>query len=385
MSLNRRLLLLDGEVAPFGRHEDHDAIDCGSRVAAALLARNERLAERVGLIVAASARAWRSDGVGNGLAQLVGERIGLPRTPGVEVHAFCASANTAVRQACVAIEAGTVDVALVVGLEHMLGKGSGGSGPLVPEAAAAEGAHGYSPPVFYALCADRYLHETGAPREALAQVSVRNREHGAANPLARYRAPVTGEEVLGSRMIAEPLTMLQCCPPADGAGALLLAAADAIEGQPPHAVEIVGLGAGSGDRERVCLTSFAEDVTSSRIAYEMAGIEPKDVDVAEIHDAFTISQVLHLEDVGLQPRGEGWRHALEERPHLVVNPSGGLLSRGHPLGATGIAQFDAIRRYLTNERVELGYRRFGLVQEAGGLRSLGQVLSEVAVMARIGA
>jgi acetyl-CoA acetyltransferase len=259
---------------------------------------------------------------------------------------------------------------------------------LVPDAAQAEGRHGFSPPVFYALCAHRYLHETGAPREALASVAVHNRRLGSDNPAARYREPITVEEVLSSRMIAEPLTLLQCCPPADGAGALLVAAADAISGSPPPgAVRILGLGAASRDPDETSLTSFREDVDSGRAAYEAAGVGPRDIDVAEVHDAFTISQVIHLEDLGIAAPGEGWRHAVVgESRRPVVNPSGGLLSRGHPLGATGIAQFDSIRRYLSTPNGDRrDERRLGLVQQAGGLRALGQILSEVAVLGRLGA
>lgn len=378
--LKRRLLIVDSEVSDFARHKNHSVVSCAAETAVTVLARRPALAKRIGVMVVGSARTAKSEGLGNGLAQLIGERIGLADTPGVDVHAFCASANAAVHQAALSIEAGHVDVALVIGVEHMMAEASG---PLIPEAAAREARHGFSPPVFYALCANRYLYETGAPVEALAQVAVNNRRRGVANARARYREAVTLEQVLDSRMIAEPLTLLQCCPPADGAGALLLAAADVVGKARPVSVEILGLGSASGNPSRGLLTSFREDFVSARAAYEAAGVGPDEIEVAEIHDAFTISQVIHLEDLELRPRGQGWRHALEKAPQPLVNPSGGLLSRGHPLGATGIAQFDAIRRHLTDARPGKR-RRFGLVQEAGGLRPLGQIVSETAVLGRAG-
>jgi acetyl-CoA acetyltransferase len=190
------------------------------------------------------------------------------------------------------------------------------------------------------------------------------------------------EDVAASRMVAKPLTLLQCCAPADGAGALLLAGSDAVPAADRrHAVRLIGLGLASGDRNEVRLTSFPEDARAAQQAYQEASVGPEDVDVAEVHDAFSISQVIHLEDLGLAERGAGWQHALEPNGRLVVNAFGGLLSRGHPLGATGVAQFDSIRRYLLDKNVPASRRRFGLVQEPGGLRSLGQILSTCAVLA----
>lgn len=377
--MSRRIVIVDSELTPFGRHAGHDGVTCAAGVSSALLTRNPMLARRIDLVAVGAARMAQSDGLSNGLPQLIGARIGLPQVAGVEVHAFCASGNAAVHQAATAIVAGAADVALAVGVEHIVSNGPGG--PLAPEATPAEASKGFSPPVFYALCADRYLTDTGAPREALAQVAVKNRLHGASNDRARFREPVSSEEVLQSRTIAPPLTLLQCCAPADGAGALLIAAEDALQGMDvPRGIDLLGWGSSSADPAASELTSFAEDARAAHIAYERAGCGPEDVCVAELHDAFTISQIIHLEDVGLAAPGEGWRHAFEDQPAVVVNPSGGLLSRGHPLGATGIAQFDSLRRYLTSE----DRAGVGLIQEAGGLRTLGQLLSECSVVARHG-
>lgn len=380
MSLGRRIVLVDSETSAFGRHEGHSALLCAAEAAARLLNRQPaRTIERIGLIAVGAARMAPAEGIGNGLPQHIARLVGLPGISGTEVHAFCASANAAVRHAALTLEAGQCDAALVVGMEHLLAVN--GRGPLQPEAAPAEAARGYSPATFYALCAARYLHETGAPLSALAQVAVNNRRHAAGNPNARFREPVTLAQVLESRLISAPLTLLQCCPQADGAGALLLAGADAIEPSSiEHGAELIGLGSCSASSSSsISLTSFAEDVKAGRTAYGHASVSPEDIDIVELHDAFTISQVIHLEDLALAPRGEGWRHALREtRP--LVNPGGGLLSRGHPLGATGIAQFDAVRRALSDRRVDAGLRRLGLVHEAGGLWAAGQLLSECAVL-----
>ena len=381
--MRRKIAVLDTEINAFGRHEGHSALICAAQTAARLLSRHPEVARQVGLIAVGAARMARAEGLGNGLPQHIAKLLGLPRIAGVEVHAFCASANAAIHQAALALESGQADAALVVGLEHILAIQPHGS--LQPEAAGPEGRRGYSPPVFYALCADRYLRETDATAEALAQVSVNNRRHGADNVCARFHAAVSLEDVMESRMIAAPLTLLQCCPQADGAGSLLLVARDAVRVQSgAAAADLLGLGGASADPNANLLTSFVEDIEAGRQAYAAASVAPEDIDVAEVHDAFTISQIIHLEDLGLVRRGEGWRHGLDPSPRLVVNPSGGLLSRGHPLGATGIAQFDAVRRYLNRRGLDPRRRRFGLVQEAGGLTAAGQLLSECAVLARPG-
>lgn len=379
--LDRRPVVLDAEVGVFGRHEGHSGVRCASEVAGALVSRHSELAASIDLILVGAARMAGAEGIGNGLPQLIGQMIGLPGVAGTEVHAFCASSNSAVHQAALAIASGFANAALVIGLEHSLA--SQPRGPLQPEAGGPASSRGFTPPVFYAMCEHRYLHETGATAEAIAQVAVNNRRRGVTNPSARFRAEVTLDEVMHSRLVAEPLTLLQCCPPADGAGALLLVAPE-LAGDRQRCVEVIGFGAASGDADRAGLTTFPEDVEAARRAFAMAGVDPADVDVAEVHDAFTISQVIHLEDVGLVPRGEGWRHALDADPALVVNPSGGLLARGHPLGATGIAQFAGVRRHLLDASVDSKRRRFGMVQEAGGLRPMGQLLSECAVLARSG-
>jgi acetyl-CoA acetyltransferase len=377
--VNRDVAIIDTEVSPFGRHDSHSLVGCAAQVACRLLARHRWAAGRVGLVVVGSARPAKSDGRENGLAQSISEKLGLGTTSGLDVRAFCASGNVAIQAAVTSIESGRIDAALAIGVDHVLGGQPGGS--LVPEATPEAGQLGYSPPVFYALCADRYLANTNLPVEVLAAVAVHNRAHAADNPNAAYRSPLTLEEVLDSRQISSPLTKLQCCPSADGAGAALIVATDALSSDPDAGRLLMrGMGGASNpDLDRSPLTTYREDVVSAEAAFREAGVGPSDIEVAEVHDAFTISQIIHLEDVGLAPRGEGWRHAAELNFGPVVNPNGGLLSRGHPMGATGLAQVDSIRRYFAAARRE-GNPRWGLIQEAGGLELLGQMLSTTFVV-----
>lgn len=373
--MKRRVYVLDSELSPFGVHADHDGIECAGRVVATLMQRHPELWHRIDWMCAGAARMGRSDGRENGLAQSIALRAGLRPPAGFDVHAFCATGHALTYQAVLAIEAGRAEVALVVGVDHST---AALSGPLVPEASGPEINHGYSPAAMYALCAERYLETAGAAPEALAQVAVRNRRNGAGNPLARFQSEVTVAEVLASRPIAGPLTLLQCCSNADGAGAALLVSKDAAHLYRLDLGSAVDLNAiamaSAGPPENTTLLSFAEDIESSHAAYEEAGVGPDDLDVLEVHDAFTISQVIHLEDLGLARRGEGWRQPANADAPLI-NPSGGLLSRGHPLGATGIAQIHAVRTSLI-----AGSGRIGLIQGAGGIQSPGQMLSACVVL-----
>jgi acetyl-CoA acetyltransferase len=361
-------------VTPFGRHEGHGLVECGASVLCELLARHPRLTA-VDSLWAGSARPGESQGWESGLAAAIAQAAGLGGCAATDVHAFCASANVAFIHAAAEIAAGGADVCLVVGVEHMSAYRT--SGPLVP-AALPPWARVLSPPVFYGLCASRYLSDYSLSVEALAGISVRNRQAGVSNQNARFRQAVTLDEVLTSKLISEPLTLLQCSAPADGAGAALLvsdAGAARLGIDLDRCVRVLGAGHTSAAApDTANLTSFPEDVAAARLAFAQAGVAPREVGIAEVHDAFTIAQAIHLEDLGLAERGCGaYLGATPAGP--VINPSGGLLARGHPLGATGIAQLDSVRRYASEHGV------IGLVHEAGGLQHLGQLISTVLIVA----
>jgi acetyl-CoA acetyltransferase len=198
---------------------------------------------------------------------------------------------------------------------------------------------GLTAPSVYALRASQYLAATGASPADLASVTVKSRIHAARNPYVTFNQPVTVEEVLGSPMIADPLTRLQCCPVSDGAAAVVIGRAGA--GRP--LAELVGWALRSGmslDR-----ADAADRITSrtAAAAYEMASVAPSDIDLCEVHDAFTIGELQAIEGLGICPPGEAAAYTAAGRATLggggtVVNPSGGLLARGHPPGATGLAQ-----------------------------------------------
>jgi acetyl-CoA acetyltransferase len=202
----------------------------------------------------------------------------------------------------------------------------------------------------------------------MAQVAVKNHAHGAKNPLAHFRQPLTVDEVLESRMVADPLRLLHCCPISDGAAAVVLTADRA-------RVRVAGIGQGTDTlavRHRRELTSFPATQDAARAAYAMAGFGPERVEVAELHDAFAPFELIALEDTGLVPPGKaGWATLDGETAlggRLPVNPSGGLKARGHPLAATGLAQLVECVWQLTGEaagrQVEA---RVALCHSIGGL------------------
>jgi len=212
----------------------------------------------------------------------------------------------------------------------------------------------------------------GTTAEQLAQVAVKNRRHAAGNPYAQYRDAVTVQNVLESPMIVDPLTRLQCCPIADGAACVVLGSAELARDMGRKVRVDTAVLCTGGYENPQNLARWETDYRACRMAYEQAGIGPEDLDVVECHDAFTISEILHCEALGLCGEGEGGRFIEEGHASLggriPVNPSGGLLSRGHPVGATGVAQIVEIVSQLRNEAKgrQVDGATVGLAQCMGG-------------------
>lgn len=303
------------------------------------------------------------------IGQNVGAALGIDRISVVNVENACTSGSTALYLARLAIEAGEVDIALVIGAEKMcvpqLGLIDSGSTELDTQL-------GLVTPASFALRAVRHMHEFGTTVGQLAAVTVKSRAHATLNAKAMFRKLMTIAEVLESPMIADPLTRSQCCPIADGAAAVVLVS-DRIAASLPRAIRVRSLVLTSGDYEGpVDLARWETDRRTAQLAYERASLGPADVNVVECHDAFTISELLHCEGLGLCAPGEGGRFVASGGASLggdvPVNVSGGLLSRGHPVAATGLAQ---IHELVTQLRGEAGARqvegcRVGLAQCMGG-------------------
>lgn len=282
----------------------------------------------------------------------------------------CSSGATAFHLALQALRAGQYETVLIFGMDHLSGLG-GGALPMNER--DWNNRRGMIMPALYAMRAKRYLHERGVPAEVLADVAVKNRRHGMLNPIATFCRPVTREEVLASRMVADPLTLLQCCPGVvDGAAALVLSTRPSRGTAKPVRVLASVVQSGLFEINQVDMTEAEITRRAARLAYEQAGVDAGDLSLIELHDAFTISELLYYEALGLCEPGEGpgllasGATALGGR--IPVNASGGLLAKGHPPGATGVAQIVELCEQLQQRagKRQVQNARIGLSQVTGG-------------------
>jgi acetyl-CoA C-acetyltransferase len=308
------------------------------------------------------------------------EYLGLTPKPAVGVSNFCASSSMGIRVAWSFIKSGLHNVVAVIGYQKMLEL----RGAEVQERMIRAGdlmwetPFGIGMPHVYACLARRHMHEYGTTEEQLALVRVKSSEYGYLNPKAAFREKVTVDQVLKSAPIAWPLKLLDCCANADGASCIILAREDIAKELTDTPVWILGLGACTETNSLAGRESFVTTGSwrAAEQAYKMAGVEPKDIDVAEVHDCFTIAEVMAYEDLGFCPRGEGGKLIKEGQTYIggriPVNVDGGLLSKGHPVGATGGSQIRTITLQLRNEAykihpsVQVHGAEVGLVHNVGG-------------------
>lgn len=306
---------------------------------------------------------------------LTGQRIvkelGIGSVPVTNIDNACSGGATALHFACKEIQTGAKDIVLVIGVDKLTQFG-GGTLPLVTEDPEVQ--QGMVMPALYAMRARRYLHERGESAEVLAQVSVKARRHGAFNPYAQFQSEVTVEQVLASRPIADPLTLLQCCPTGDGAAAVVMVSEAMRKRLGLPAMRVAASILHSGAMTTGFRDMLRPEITykSASDAYEAAGIGPADVDVVELHDAFTIAELVYYEALGLCEPGASADFLRAGRStyggDVVVNPSGGLLSKGHPVGASGVAQAVEMYWQLTGQagRRQVDNARIGLTHVTGG-------------------
>lgn len=290
---------------------------------------------------------------------LTGQRIvkemGIGAVPVTNVDNACSGGATALHLAWKDVQAGRHDIVLVIGVDKLTQFG-GGTLPLVTEDPEVQ--QGMVMPALYAMRARRYLHERGVGLETLAGVSVKARRHGARNPYAQFRSEVTTEEVLASRPICDPLTLLQCCPTGDGAAAVLVVSEAARKRLARPAVRIAASILHSGQASAGFRDMLRPEISyhSAADAYEAAGFGPQDLDLVELHDAFSIAELVYYEALGLCEPGGSAAFLKAGRStyggDVVVNPSGGLLSKGHPVGASGVAQAVEVYWQLTGQAGE---------------------------------
>lgn len=266
--------------------------------------------------------------------------------PATRIEAAGASGGLAFHQAVQLIRAGAADVVVVGGIEKMTDVPDADGLAIAASGIDQEWEHflGATDAALHALLAKRHMAAYGTKREQLAQVAVKNHAHGAKNPLAQFRKEISLEMVLKSPMVAEPLGVFDCAPLSDGAACVILGSEKAAQGR--KAVRVAGTAVATDSLAlagRASLTGLASTREAARRAYAEAQVSPADVQLVEVHDAYTINEILAIEDLGFVKKGDGGRATADGRTTFggdlaVVNPSGGLKARGHPAGATGIAQ-----------------------------------------------
>ena len=312
---------------------------------------------------------------GMGVGQRALKEIGLVGQPTINVEGACGSGTLSFWEAWRTIAFGQYDIALALGVENLSRVLSGG--PLPLEEDDLEVAMGMGMPGLYAIRAKKYMEEYGVTMEQLGEVVVKSRFHASMNPDAQYRKLTTVEEVINAPMIADPLTRNMCCPVGDAAAAAVLVSEEQMKKIAKKTpIKVLGCVAQSGNySSSTGLTCDpSENVwRTSQLAYEEAGLGPEDMDLAEIHDAFSIAEMMVVESLGFCGKGEGAEFMKNKATwvggdKVAVNPSGGLLSRGHPVGATGLLQTAEIVRHL---RGEIGERqvpdaKVGIIETMGG-------------------
>jgi len=291
--------------------------------------------------------AGRISGLYSCLAEILFEQAGIVGIPTLSVENACASGSSAFREAWIAVASGLYDIAIALGIEKMTGRLAA---PLVREKNTMDGVMGLVMPGVWAIRAQKHMEKYGTTIEQLAKISVKNHANGCLNPRSQYQKEVTVEEVLHSSMISDPLTMLHMCPIGDGAAAVVLCSSHIANqyAQKPMRVAAVSLTSGTYDYLRD-FTYHDLERRSAKEAYDMAGIGPEDLDFAEVHDCFTIAEVIRCESLGFCKPGE-YPVLLDEgkwdlNGDFPINPSGGLLAKGHPIGATGVAQIVEVAQH----------------------------------------
>ena len=318
------------------------------------------------------------------VAPLFLDWIGLLPIPAFRTEGACASSSVAMRAALFAIASGMYDVVLVGGVEKMTHLSTTGVTEILAMASdfPFEQWHGISFPGIFGMMAVDHMHRYGTTEEQLAKVAVKNHEHGVLNSKAHFQKRIKVEDVLSSTPVAWPLKLYDCCPRSDGAACIVLTSPKVARRFTDTPVNIVGSGQAQdtlGLFERDNFSSMKVTSLAAQQAYKMAGVTAEDIDVAEVHDCFTIAEIMAYEDLGFCNAGQGGKlideGATQLGGRIPINTSGGLKAKGHPVGATGVAQACEIFEQLTNAagRRQVSGADIGLTENVGGSASTGVV------------
>lgn len=319
--------------------------------------------------------------VGQGhLSTLLADHLGIVPAGATRVETGPSSGSSAFESAFTMVASGIADLVLVVGVEKMSQVDRNTASKILAKMLSYENEirHGVTPSALAALIARRYMYDYGLTRDELSLIPVKAHRNGAKNPLAHFQKEVSIEQVSNARIVADPLRLYDCCATSDGAAALVIASDKAVREHEisDSAVHVLGVGHGTdylSVQHRSSLTSLNATKVAAKKAYSMAGITPADVNVSEIHDAFSILELVNMEDLGFTEKGtainmvkDGTTEVSGNQP---VNPSGGLKARGHPTGATGVAQIrDVVQqlRGIAPKGLQVEDPRVGLTHNIGG-------------------
>ena len=310
------------------------------------------------------------------LGPVVMSNLGISECPSLSIESACGSGSVSFREAFANVAAGFYDAVLVTGTEKVTHTGTDWTTTYFSYCSDFfyEGQAGASFPGLFASMARAYLNEFDATEEDLASVAVKNHENGVLNPKAHLRKKISIDDVMNSAVVASPLKLYDCCPFSDGASSVILCNEKFAKEHSKDYVKVIGSGRGGSPaalQGREQLTTIPSTKIAAAAAYKMAGITAKDIDFAEVHDCFTVAEVVDSEDLGFFEKGTGATAARNGETKLngsiSINPSGGLKSKGHPIGATGVGQVVEVFEQLTGKSGErtVNDAKIGLTQNFG--------------------
>ena len=311
------------------------------------------------------------------MAALLADQLGFKNIPAVRIENACASGGSALRQGYMAVASGMHNIVVVGGVEKMTDVTTSEATTALGGAGDQEWelSQGITFPGLYALMAKRHMHEYGTTEEQLASVAVKNHENAAKNEYAQFRKPISIQDVLKSKVVAEPLKVFDCSPISDGAAVVVLAPLEIAKKYNDTPIKIAASAQASdtlGLSERESLTELKATKIAAANAYKNAGVKPSDINVVEVHDCFTIAEILAIEDLGFYEKGKAAKAIFDGETKLnsklSVNTSGGLKGCGHPVGATGIKQAVEITMQLRGEAKErqVNGAEIGMTHNVGG-------------------
>jgi acetyl-CoA C-acetyltransferase len=360
---------------PFGRRSDATVQEIAFEAFRDALADAEIERDAVDASVIGSVPEYHKQ---RSMAGVIQEYLGLVPKPTWLTEVACASGSAAMRTAWLAIKGGVHDVVAVIGCQKMTELDTAEILALMGRVGEVQWESGFGTtfPGYYAMFAQRHMHDYGTTREQMLDVAVKNHHYGALNPLAMFRKEITRAKAAASEAVAPPFQVYDCCANADGAACVILAGEKTARAISDRAVWLSGMGCATASMSvlrRPQLTGLPSAERAAAEAYAMAGITAKDVQVADVHDCFTIAEIMAYEDLGFCPRGEGGRFIAERRSYIggstPVNVDGGLKAKWHPIGATGVSMTHEIVKQL---RGDAGERQVpgasvGLTHNVGGI------------------